>query len=907
MINFTINLNKLLLLSFWTLASLYSCSQSEEWPYFELQIPNYESEPSHKNGAFIENLGQLSAFGQSGALDIDVDYYSVQPDYFDFILRDRLSFVSAHSADSIGLLYNVNRMDLQFFDDNEENYKILNSTPYTEGHAKRHFYTGVTTTGIENVREFNEIYFENLYDQVDMSLTHNRLGLKALFHLQPGVDPATIKMEFDGITSINFAGGNVNIGAYQSMYQFHEPRAYQIDASDNITFIVANYAVDANGRIFFDIPNYDTSDDIYICIKQGNDVAGPKVVGDNLEWSSYIGETGVTTLYSVTTDSEGNVIYAGKSDHANFALSTGNFPLTSYSGGGDGFIFKLNEDIEPQWYTFIGGDIPTASSLPALDKVISISSYTDDGIIAAGISASTNLPMIGASYDTDNSLGNTDPNCTECEDIFYARFNSSGILQYSTYFGGPDGEVAMEILRKGNGNAYIVGKRSSSSPLVNLTGATNSSSGTGLILKFDNTDALTWATSYNADRINCVISNENNDLIIGGRVGSSNSMVCLTPSSDPNFNAHNGSQYDGFIARFDANDVLTHSAFYGGHCQEMITDLARDESTGKTYGIGTAYSYPGQGGCSNYGTGDLPIIGAGLSRASWGAHDHFYFAIDLPQVGTPLNFNLSGYFSGDGEELGAFSDLDIPWTRPTITLLNNGAFAITGTSYSGNPNVGTDKIPFPTINPQGWYSQLANNTSGTDLGKDAYIAVFDNTGTLKYTTFFGGGRYAEGPAEIAFTDVNSANRLYFAGNTHTINTSGMPANERLFVEQYNSIISTDYYRDLGPANQNPVSQAAWGAFLTMDGLNVPGTISLNEIEGNDNYILYPNPATNEITINSTQKIVKIEVYSMDGRLVLLKEPNSNTIQVDISSLSEGAYFVSISGSATSKSLKIIKQ
>ncbi len=717
------------------LISFLGLTQNNEWPYNELQIPNYENELSHKNGAFIENLGQLGVFGQPGLQAKGVKYYSAQPDYCDFVLRDRLSFVSAHSVDSVGLLYNVNRLDLHFFDDIVEEYRTLNPTPFLEGHAKRHFYTGLTATGFENVREFNEIHFKELYTDIDMSLTHNKLGLKVFFRLQPSVDPATIKLEFNGLTGLNFSGGNVNIAAYQSNYQFNQPRAYQIDNANNINFISVSYAVDLNGRVFFDIPTYDPSLNVYITMKQGNDPFNTKDVGDNLEWSSYIGETGANTLFSVTTDSEGNVFYSGKTNNANFAPNTGNFPLTQYSDGGDGFLIKFNENIEPQWYTFIGGDSPNSSSQPALDQAISISSYSSDGIIMAGTSTSTNLPMIGASYDTDNS-GNGAPNCTECVDIFYARFNSNGILQYSTYFGGVDREEPMEIINK-TGTVYIVGKRSTSSPLVTHPNpsAFNETVGTGLIIKFDNlTDVLSWATSFNVERINCVASNENNDLLIGGAVHSSNSMVCETPSSDPNFNAHNGAQYDGFIARFDGNDELTHSAFYGGECQEVITDLSTDRTTNKTYGVGMAFAVTGIG-CTNFGTGDLPIIGGGLTRANTGYTDHMYFSFTMPQSGVPIDFTLSGYFSGDGLEFDLFSDIGISWTRPSIVALNNGEFAISGMTNSGAPSWPSTSIPFPSINPAGYYQELTIDAS-SNSPRDAYIAVFDNTATLKYTTFW---------------------------------------------------------------------------------------------------------------------------------------------------------------------------
>jgi|GEM_PF-2177666 len=877
-------------------------AQNSEYPFVELQIANYEDELSNKNGAFIENLGQLGVFGQPDVVASSVEYYSAQPDFFDFVLRDRLSFVSAHSADSVGVLYNVNRLDLLFYDDPGQEYKILNATPYNQGHAKRHFYTGLTSTGIENVREFNEIYFEDLYNDIDLTLSHNRVGLRALFRLQPGVDTATIKIQFDSVTSLNFSGGNVNIGSYQSNYEFHKPVVYQIDNLNNVSFLTSSYAIDGNGRIFFAVPYYDPSYNVYISVKQGDDPIASKDIGDNLERSSYLGEAGATTLYSVTTDDLGNVFYAGKVNNANFAANIGFMPNVAYTDGGDGFLVKFNEDIEPQWYTFIGGDNSTASNLPALDRDTSIAPYTNNGIVMTGTSSSTDLPMVGSSCDIDNN-GNSDPDCYDCFDIFYARFNSTGILQYSTYFGDIDYEVPMEIYNK-SGNVYIVGERSASTQLLTQSGATNISIGTGLILKFTSSDVLNWATSFNVDRITCVASNESSDLIIAGYVDDSKSMTCITPSTNSNFNAHNGSQFDGFVAIFDPNDVLTHSTFYGGECEDIITDLATDPLTNTTYGIGATFAYPGNS-CTNNGSGDIPILGNGLLRATYGAFDHIYFKFTIPQQNVPLNFVLSGYFSGDSEEFDGFSDFGINWTRPSITILGNNEFAISGMSNSGNVGSGT-KIPFPASNPINWYQELTNNTTGSSLGRDAYISVFDNTDVLRYTTFFGRGRYSEGPAETHYTNVNNVNRFYFAGNTQTINTATMPLNERLYVEEYDLTVgSTDYYRQYGPINQSGTNEAAWGAFLTIDGLyDVLATENLIE---ESNYILFPNPSDDELTIRAKENIIKIEIFSMDGKLVLRQSINSSETNVDISNLKKGGYVVSVLTNTSIGYSKILKR
>lgn len=901
----------LLCLCLFGTTSFFSNAQTSSFPYNELKIANYEAELSHKNGSYIENRGQLGLFGQPDVSANEVMFYSAQPDFFDFVLRDRLSFVSAIGIDSTGLNYDVNRLDLRFYEDKAKDYKTLMPSTHLIGHAVRHYYNGLSSTGFENIREIGELHFQNLYNGIDMSLTHNRKGLKALFRIAKGVNPANIKMEFVGLTGLNFSNGNVNLGSYQSTYQFHKPVAYQIDNSNNILFLTAIYMVDANGRIYFNIPSYNASLPVYVSVKQGNDPIIAKEAGDNLEWSSYIGEAGKTTLHSVTTDEQGNVYYSGEANHINFAANVGFSPNLSYSDGGDAFLIKFNENIEPQWYTFLGGDNPTAANQPALDRAMSITTYSNDDIIMTGTSASTDLLLADVNgngiIDPTNDLS-SNPDCGTCFDLFYARFNSNGILNYSTYYGGEDAEIPMEIMNK-SGSIYIVGERSASTPLISQAGASNFTDGTGFIMKIDANNQALWFNSMDVERINTMTKNEANQLIIGGILRADNNLPFANPSSNPDFNAFNGQYYDGFIAVFDPNDVLTHTSYYGGNCRDMVTDLQNDFATGVTYGIGTAYSEPGNG-CPGNGSSDIPIIGAGMARAPWGAADHVIFKFTSPLPSTPINFTLSGYFSGDFEEYGTFSNSPfVVWTRPSIAILDNGAYAITGMSNSGNDPVSTwgPKIPFPLNNPVNFYDSTQLNNNIGPLNKDAYIAIFDNSDVLRYTTFFGNGGYSEGPVELNYTNVNGVNRLYFAGNTGTVNLPTTPLDERLFTEPYEITTGTlynDYYRDLGPSNQSGTFVAAWGSYITLDGLYE--TMSIGEKSGNQNFTLFPNPSENSVYIESSELIHEIVVYSMDGKIVFSQTVHSKTTSVDISSFSKGNYVVKVSTENSIGYSKLIK-
>ena len=61
----------------------------------------------------------------------------------------------------------------------------------------------------------------------------------------------------------------------------------------------------------------------------------------------------------------------------------------------------------------------------------------------------------------------------------------------------------------------------------------------------------------------------------------------------------------------------------------------------------------------------------------------------------------------------------------------------------------------------------------------------------------------------------------------------------------------------------------------------------------NNYIdfsYYPNPSNGKVTINSKTAINQIQVYNVTGQLLLDKNLNETTTNVDISAFAQGTYF-----------------
>ncbi|MCX6184338.1 MAG: T9SS type A sorting domain-containing protein [Flavobacterium sp.] len=74
----------------------------------------------------------------------------------------------------------------------------------------------------------------------------------------------------------------------------------------------------------------------------------------------------------------------------------------------------------------------------------------------------------------------------------------------------------------------------------------------------------------------------------------------------------------------------------------------------------------------------------------------------------------------------------------------------------------------------------------------------------------------------------------------------------------------------------------------------------------DEFVLYPNPVNDILMIKSSTIIHKISVYNTLGQLLISKNENSNEFSVDLSSLSNGNYFIRLESNNKNELFKIVK-
>jgi len=358
-------------------------------------------------------------------------------------------------------------------------------------------------------------------------------------------------------------------------------------------------------------------------------------------------------------------------------------------------------------------------------------------------SSTTNIATTGA-HQTTYAGGNLD--------AFLVKFNSDGVRQWATYFGGSGNDFIYNTSIDYNGNIYATGATTSSSNFA-TGGAHQSTYGGGedaYITKFNSQGQVQWTTYYggNASEWGLEVLAHKDYVYISGST-SSNSNMSTTGAHQ----VTSGGSGDGFIAKFDLNGVRQWGTFVGGSGSDGVVGLAFDEydylyasgQTTSSSGIGTSGTHsPSKNGTgwnsflhkydtsgvlqwgSYYGTsaivtkcaiykdniyftgytnGTSAIASNGHQSSFGGDHDAFL-----------ANFNPSGglkwgtYYGGSGLDIGQSCATD-----------SNGNVYLTGFTTSTN-NIST--------------SGAHQTTKGS--GEDVFFAAFDSTGNRLFGSYLGG-------------------------------------------------------------------------------------------------------------------------------------------------------------------------
>ncbi len=603
-----------------------------------------------------------------------------------------------------------------------------------------------------NLPTFSKVEFPRAYPGIDLVYYGSEGRLEYDFIVQPGVNPALIRMRFSGASRPKLsANGDLEVGGLLQ----HKPVAYQTIAASGRAEVACRYVLRANQEVVLELGSFDKR--------------YPLIIDPVISYSTYVGGSGNDTVGSVKVDASGNLYMAGFTTSANFPVRGAS--QTGYAGSssallqaqlGDAFVAKLNPAGTAMLYaTYLGGS--------GDDFATSLSIDAGGNAYIVGATQSANFPTTaGALQRTYKGFSSDDNGFYNPGDGFVAKLNPAGsALVYSTYLGGALNDLPLGVAVDSNGNAVVVGSTKSSDfpTTANALSKTyRGASNTGAAVAGDAFvsvlnaagSALTYSTFLGGrghDAARGVAVDGQNNIYVCGMTSSSDFPVTAgalqtTYQGDPNIKDFDHPVGHGFVAKISAEGTMVYATFLGGSLRDGAAAIAVD-STGAAYiAGGTASSdFPTTANApqkTNKGRGTIGVLG----DLNYGDA----FVSKLNAAGSALVY--STYLGGAADE-----------TASDIAIDSAGNAYVTGFTLSNDFPVSTDALQAANAGFGGQalaaFPAFGFNTERQRNSGDAFLVKLSAAGALTYSSFFGGKNDDAGLA-IA---VDAAGNAYVAGNT----------------------------------------------------------------------------------------------------------------------------------------------
>ena len=271
---------------------------------------------------------------------------------------------------------------------------------------------------------------------------------------------------------------------------------------------------------------------------------------------------------SIARDNSGNVYVAGV--FYNTSITLGSVTLTKADASyPDIFVAKYNSAGVVQWAKRAGGSNTETCPLVTLDA--------SGNVFIAGFTASASMTVDNLTLGSAFGSG----------DMFIAKFNNSGVAQWTKRAGGNNSDCPASIKTDSNGNLYAFGTYRGANISFSGTILTNGHSGQDelFLAKYDTNGGTVWAVSGGGANVTTTIAagsglevarsmdiDAQNNIYIGGH------FACNKLGFQSTLLNNGGAEgtYDVFMAKFNDAGVLQWAKREGGNGNEYMTDLAQD-------------------------------------------------------------------------------------------------------------------------------------------------------------------------------------------------------------------------------------------------------------------------------------------------------------------------------------------
>jgi len=301
----------------------------------------------------------------------------------------------------------------------------------------------------------------------------------------------------------------------------------------------------------------------------------------NLIWATYFGGSNYDESASVGTDSSGNV-YIGGWASSTSGIATSGAQQTYPQGGADAFLAKFNSSGSLTWATYYGGS--------GQDYLYGMSTDAKGNCYLTGTTTSSS--GIAFSGFQSNYYGDTDFNGTVTYggDAFLAKFNSSGRLQWGTYYGGSGGDDASGVTTDTKGNVYITGSTTSLGRIATTGAFQTSRSGDadGFLVKFNSSGSRIWGTYYGGNwnaNLGGISLDSKGNIYCTGSTNSDSGIATVGAYETSNKSGHQ----DIILAKFNNTGNRIWATYLGGNGTDDAGESVID-SSGNLYFTGSSQS-----------------------------------------------------------------------------------------------------------------------------------------------------------------------------------------------------------------------------------------------------------------------------------------------------------------------------
>lgn len=676
----------------------------------------------------------------------------------------------------------------------------------------------------------------------------------------------------------------------------------------------------------------------------------------SLLWSSYYGGTGQDYATGVTCDHSKNVFICGYTNSTSAISTTGSYQAT-FAGGTDGFLVKFDSSGARQWATYIGGS-STEQALGLASDItgnIYITGYT---VSTAGIaSAGSYQTTFGGGQDaflfkfsnagtriwstyfggssTDNGLavkcdhawhvclsgfakstsaiastGAYQSSLSGGEDIFVAQFDSAGVRQWSTYYGGTANERCYSVDFDMANNLYLAGYSLSTSAIA-TTGSYQTAQAGGddcFLAKFSSTGSLSWATYYggsgNDDAYGVQSDGAKNVYLLGSTTSASGiASVGAFKDTISGFR-------DGLLVKFDTSGTRLWATYIGGddndicnsfYCTPM-SEIYIGGSTASTSGLTTTGSYQPAFGGNSYDAFLIKLNVCELTApTSISGNDtvcrNATYTYTVPSVSGATSYTWTLPIGWTGSSSTNTIGVTAGITSDTIKVAAN---FLCGTSAAVVKPVYVS--PLPTIVPGG--------TIKVCSGDSATFTA--NTGTayqwLQAGTVISGATNATYTAHTANTYAVIVTNTHGCADTSLVDTVIVNPLPVPVITATGSVLSTGIYATYQWSRNGTVITGAISSTYTIvvmsgdytvtvtDSNGCSGTsviysptTGIHEVAAGKFVSIYPNPSTDWLYIEATDPVMT-SISTIDGKLLIDRE---SAQKINVSNCSEGLYLLRI--------------